>query len=57
LCEEHGFSLEPRLLERIEASTAALRGRDPEVLEEIVARSVAEIGEAVSVKKCAGGPF
>jgi 3-dehydroquinate synthase len=38
---KYGFSLDPRLLERIEADTAALRGRDPEVLEEIVARSVA----------------
>ena len=38
---KYGFSLDPALLERIEASTPALRRRDPEVLEDIVARSVA----------------
>jgi 3-dehydroquinate synthase len=38
---KYGFSLDPDLLQRIEANTKALRGRDPDVLEDIVARSVA----------------
>ncbi|HEY4937972.1 MAG TPA: 3-dehydroquinate synthase family protein, partial [Actinomycetota bacterium] len=38
---KYGLSLDPELLADIEKNTAALRERDPEVLEDIVARSVA----------------
>lgn len=45
---KYGFSLDPELLRRIEADIQALRTRDPEVLEEIVARSVAIKASVVS---------
>ena len=38
---KYGFSLDPELLDLVEASVDALAARDPEVLEEVVARSVA----------------
>jgi 3-dehydroquinate synthase len=38
---KYGLSLDPSLLERVEANAAALRLRDPEALEDVVARSVA----------------
>jgi 3-dehydroquinate synthase len=38
---KYGFSLDPELLADVEKNTKALRARDPDVLEDIVARSVA----------------
>ena len=38
---KYGLSLDPELLDLVEGHAAALRARDPDLLEEVVARSVA----------------